>query len=133
MKSKFLNSSPISLDLGLLIFRIFLAGGLLTHGYPKLLKVLSGNTQFMNPLGIGQEISLYLSTFAEFFCATLVLLGLFNRVASAIIVLNMATVFFIVHSADEFGKKELPFLYFGLFLALFLIGPGRHSLDNKIN
>lgn len=132
MKSKLLSSSPVSFDLGLLIFRVFLAGGLLTHGYPKFEKVISGNTQFADPIGIGQTASLYLSTFAEFICAILVLLGLFNRLASAIIVINMATAFFIFHSADDFGTKELPFLYFGLFLALFLTGPGRHSLDSKV-
>ncbi|MHB1177880.1 MAG: DoxX family protein [Daejeonella sp.] len=132
MRSALLSSGSIASDLGLLLLRIVSGGGLLTHGYPKFQKILSGNMQFGDPIGLGQATSLYFSTFAEFVCSILIVLGLFTRLASIPVIINMAVVFFIVHAADDFGKKEMALLYLGMFLVLFFTGPGRFSLDRNI-
>lgn len=132
MRSTFLSSSPIASDLGLLLLRIVSGGGLLTHGYPKFQKILAGSTQFGDPIGLGQATSLYFSTFAEFVCSILIVMGLFTRLATIPLIINMAVAFFIVHAADDFGKKEMPLLYLGMFLVLFFTGPGRFSLDRNI-
>lgn len=133
MKSPFMSSGPLAQDLGLLTLRILSGSVLLTHGYPKLQKILQGNLQFGDPIGIGQVPSLYLATFAEFFCAILVIIGLYTRLSLIPLMINMATAFFIVHSADDFGIKELSLLFLGMFAVLFLTGPGRFSVDNQIN
>ena len=41
---------------------------MLTHGIPKLQKILAGNWEFGNPLGVGTELSLGLAVFAEVGC-----------------------------------------------------------------
>lgn len=128
-----MSSGPLAQDLGLLTLRILSGSVLLTHGYPKLQKILQGNLQFGDPIGIGQVPSLYLATFAEFFCAILVIIGLYTRLSLIPLMINMATAFFIVHSADDFGIKELSLLFLGMFAVLFLTGPGRFSVDNQIN
>ncbi len=133
MKSPFMSSGPLAQDLGLLTLRILSGSVLLTHGYPKLQKILQGNLQFGDPIGIGQVPSLYLATFAEFFCAILIIIGLYTRLSLIPLMINMATAFFIVHSADDFGIKELSLLFLGMFAVLFLTGPGRFSVDNQIN
>lgn len=133
MKSTFLSSGAIAHDLGLLFLRIVSGAVMLTHGYPKFQKVLEGNLAFGDPIGIGQVPSLYLATFAEFLCAILVIIGLYTRLSLIPLIINMATAFFIVHSADDFGIKELSLLFLGMFLVLFLTGPGRYSVDNKLN
>lgn len=133
MKSPFMSSGPLAQDLGLLTLRILSGSVLLTHGYPKLQKILQGNLQFGDPIGIGQVPSLYLATFAEFFCAILVIIGLYTRLSLIPLMINMATAFFIVHSADDFGIKELSLLFLGMFVVLFLTGPGKYSIDNKLD
>ncbi|WP_256012872.1 DoxX family protein [Desertivirga xinjiangensis] len=131
MKSKFLSGSAISYDLGLLIIRLFTGGLMLTHGFPKLQKLVAGNLQFGDPLGVGQEISLVLAVFAEFVCSILVILGLFTRVAVIPLIITMAVAFFIVHSADPLQVKELSLVYLAVFAGLFFTGSGKYSIDRK--
>lgn len=133
MKSPFMSSGPLSQDLGLLILRLLSGSVLLTHGYPKFQKILQGDLKFGNPLGLGEVPSLYLSTLAEFLCAILIIIGLYTRVALIPLMINMSVAFFIVHSADVFGIKELALLFLGMFIVLFLTGPGRYSVDNKLD
>ncbi len=132
MKSPFMSSGPLANDLGLLILRILSGAVLLTHGYPKLQKILAGDLNFGDPIGLGQVPSLYLTTFAEFFCAILVIIGLYTRLALIPLIINMAVAFFIVHAADDFGTKEKSVLFLGMFIVLFFTGAGRYSIDNKL-
>jgi len=132
IKSSFLSANAIASDFGLLILRLISGGALLTHGYPKFQKVINGDMQFGDPLGLGQATSLYLSAFAEFVCAILIVLGLLTRLASIPLIINMAVAFTIVHGADDFGTKELSLLYLGMFLTLFFTGPGKYSVDRGI-
>lgn len=133
MKSPFMSSAPIANDLGLLVLRILSGAVLLTHGYPKFQKIIEGNLKFGDPIGLGQIPSFYLATFAEFLCAILVMIGLYTRIALIPLIINMSVVFFIVHAADDFGTKEKAVLFLGMFIVLFLTGPGRYSIDNKNN
>lgn len=133
MKSPFLSSAPLANDLGLLFLRILSGAVMLTHGYPKFQKILEGNLKFGDPIGLGQVPSLYLSTFAEFLCAILVIVGLYTRLSLIPLIINMSVAFFIAHSADDFGTKEKSLLFLGMFIVLFLTGSGRFSIDNKIN
>src|SRR5699024_1917765 len=54
------------------------------HGFGKLMNVLGGNFQFLDPLGIGPEAPLILATLAEAICAFLVLIGFWTRGAALI-------------------------------------------------
>ncbi len=133
MKSPFLSSAPLAHDLGLLFLRIVSGAVMLTHGYPKFQKVLQGNLKFGDPIGLGEVPSLYLSTFAEFLCAILVIVGLYTRLSLIPLIINMSVAFFIAHSADDFGTKEKSLLFLGMFIVIFLTGPGRFSIDNRLN
>lgn len=132
MKKAFLSTRPFSIDLGLLILRLFAGGAMMTHGYPKFQKILNGNFQFGDPLGIGPEVSLILTVFAELFCSVLLVLGLTTRLALIPLIITMAVAFFIVHGADDFSTKELGFLYLGIYVSLFFTGPGKFSADRAI-
>ncbi|MGB4397939.1 MAG: DoxX family protein [Daejeonella sp.] len=131
-KSTFLSANSISLDLGLLILRLFSGVAMLTHGYPKFQKVLEGNMQFGDPLGLGTATSLHLAAFAEFICAILIILGFLTRFATIPLIITMAVAGIIVHAADDFGTKELSLVYLGIFLTLFFTGPGKYSIDRQI-
>jgi putative oxidoreductase len=132
MKSTFFSSRPLSSDFGLLLLRLISGGVILTHGLPKLQKILAGNFQFADPIGLGAEASLYFSAFAEVICALLVVLGLLSRIALIPLLINLSVAFFIFHAADNFAIKELPLLFLGMFLVLFFTGPGRFSIDSRL-
>ena len=83
MFKKMLSNKPLSNfnDLGLLLLRITFGGlMLLNHGLGKMDKLLAGgDIKFADPIGLGMEISLQLTIFAEVICAGLLVLGLFTR------------------------------------------------------
>ena len=116
-------------NIGLLIFRISFAGSLITHGYPKFLKLVEGNTAFPDPLGIGELPSLILTVFGEFIAPIFILVGWKTRIASIPPAIAMGVAVFIIHGNDAFSKQELAFLYFAAFVALALLGGGKFGVD----
>jgi putative oxidoreductase len=135
MKFLQLNFLPRSADLGLLILRVwFGAAMVLLHGWQKLANFSTMSSAFVDPFGIGMKPSLILAICGELICATLLVLGLFTRVAALGIAATMATAFWFAHGARLTGQGngELPFIYLGGFLVLFIAGAGRFSLDAKM-
>ena len=115
-------------DLALLLLRTGMGAMLITHGWPKLQKVMAGDWRFADPLGIGQAPSLLLAMGAEFFCSLLVILGVRARLAALPIIVTMLTAFFIVHASDPFGRKELAMMYAVGFSTIAIAGGGRYAL-----
>ena len=83
----------------------------------------------MNFMGLGEETSLMLVVFAEFLCALLLVVGLFTRLATIPLIFTMCVALFVVHIADPFSDKEASILYLVPYLVIFLLGPGKFSLD----
>lgn len=121
-----------STSFGLLIFRVALSAMMLTHGYPKFLKVINGNFQFGDPLGIGVEASLILAAFGECVCSILLILGLTTRYALIPLMITMIVALATVHIDDPFRGQEKAFLYLLSYLFLLITGPGKYSLDKKL-
>ncbi len=132
MLKDLLNNNLRNTDLGLLMLRIAGAGFMLTHGYGKFMKVLGGDFSFGDPLGLGPEVSLILTAFAEFICAIFVLVGFKGRLFSLFLMFTMLVAAFIAHGADPFQKKELALLYFFIYLGIFLMGTGKYSVDGMM-
>lgn len=134
MYKKFLStdiSSIANANLSILLLRVGAGLLILTHGWPKLLKVLNGDFAFADPIGIGAGLSLVLAAFAEGICGFLVSIGLGTRFASFVLSINMFVVVFFAHAADPFGTKEKGLLFLLLFLVITLTGGGKYSLDRK--
>ncbi len=125
--------SPSAFNTAMLVLR--LCGGILiaAHGYDKLVHFASYSEHFINFMGLSGKISLSLTIFAEVFCALLIILGLFTRVASVPIIIVMLVALFSAHNADFFGKGELATLFFLIFITLFLLGPGKVSIDGAMS
>lgn len=133
MKKKLLaTTSSTYASLGLLILRLGIGGLILTHGYPKLMRLLDGNLKFGDPLGIGSGLSFILMVFAEFVCSVFIILGLYTRLASIPLIIGMMTAVFIHHAADPFSAKEKALLYLVAFLCLLFTGSGKYSFDKKL-
>lgn len=117
--------------IGLLFLRIAFSGMMLTHGIPKLMKLVQGNMEFGDPIGIGTVPSFILTVIAEAICPLLIIIGYKTRFASVPVIITMAVAAFIVHEADPLATKEKALLYLFGFIAIALLGPGRHSVDRK--
>lgn len=119
--------------IALLLFRVIAAGLILTHGIPKLQRLLSGEEiKFADPYGFGPEVSFVLVIFAEVFCAILVSLGLLTRLAVIPLMITMTTAVIFAHANDPFGVKEKPLLFLLIFALLFAFGSGRYSIDRVL-
>ncbi len=120
-------------DYGLLILRVipaaFMAAG---HGWQKLANFSEYATRFPDPIGVGPQFGLTLATGAEFFCSLLLILGIGTRVVAIPILITMLVAGGIVHAADPWGHKELPFLFGTIFLTLILTGGGKFSLGPRL-
>lgn len=124
-------NNTTSHNLGLLLLRVGFGGMMLTHGIPKLLKMISGDLSFGDPLGIGETPSLILAILGEVLFPILVIVGFKTRLTSIPVIITMAVAAFIVHAADPLGTKEKAILYLVGFLAIALLGPGKYSVDRK--
>lgn len=132
--SIFSNKSKENLrDWGLLILRIC-AGGLMAinHGWGKLLKLFGDDPiKFADVFGMGAPASLTLAVLAEFVASLFIIFGLLTRLSTIPAMITMAVAAFMIHGADPFAKKELALIYLLMYLVIFLMGPGKISLDQK--
>ena len=120
-----------SIDFGLLLMRVGFSVGMMTHGYGKFLKVIQGNFEFGDPIGIGPTFSLILVAIGEFIAPILIILGWKTRLATIFQTLTMLVAFSIAHDGDPFSRKEKAFVYLIAFLTLYFTGPGKYSLGKE--
>ena len=127
---KLLAPFPYSFDWATLLLRIAFCGLMFyNHARMKLLLFSENPESFPDPLGIGGALSYYLVVFAEVVCAVLVLLGSFTRLALIPLLITMAVATLAVNWDNPMADKELPLMYLSVYAAVFLLGPGRFSLD----
>ena len=122
---KIFTSSPLSLDFGLLLLRVLLAAGLLTHGIAKIANFSALSTSFLDPLGIGVLPALLGAIFAEVVCSIL----LWTRLTVLPLIFTFIVVFFVVSGGAAFAQRELAYLYLAGWVVLFFTGAGRFSVD----
>jgi putative oxidoreductase len=134
-----LTSASINLDLGLLFIRLMVGVLMAFYGYEKLAHFSemaasdfwAKNVSF---LGMTGKIPLALTIFAELFCSILLILGLFTRQATFVLMFCMAYIFLvifplnIIESGDNGMHFNDAFVYFVIYLGLFFTGSGKYSL-----
>ncbi len=116
----------------MLVLRLSVGILMMLHGYGKLVGFGKMQHEFMNFMGLGSTISLALVVFAEFFCSLFLILGLFTRLAAIPLIIATLVMVFKAHKGDIAGEAEHAFLYLTTYVVLFLLGPGRISVDNMI-
>ncbi|RYZ99885.1 MAG: DoxX family protein [Proteobacteria bacterium] len=126
-----LNLSSRRVSAGLLLLRLIIGVAFLQHGYGKILTPFS----WMPPEAPVPGLAQGLAAFAEFFGGLAVLVGLLTPLASLGLVATMAVaVFFHVMKGDPFVQGyELAAVYLTITASLFLMGPGRYSIDALLN
>ena len=112
----------------LLFFRVSFSLCLMTHGYGKLMKLINGNFDFADPLGVGSIPSLIFTVLGEFIAPIFILLGYRTHLALIFSIITTGVIAFVVHADDPFKGKEKALLFCIGFFALYLTGSGKYSL-----
>lgn len=120
-------------DIALALLRFGFSASMLTHGIPKITKLSDSPIKFPDPLGVGDTTSLILTLIGEVVCPILILIGFKTKWAAIPAAITMLVAAVIVHGPDDFGTKEKAVLYLVAFVAIFLAGPGKYSLDAILN
>jgi len=117
--------------LALLILRIGFGGFMLTHGIPKIERLFESSVKFTDPFGIGDTATLILTIFGEVVAPIFIIIGYKTKLASIPSIITMAVAAFVIHAKDDLGTKEHALLFLIAFIAIFLAGPGKYSVDKK--
>ena len=127
-----LRWQPQHIDWACLLLRLGLGASLFAkHGYEKLTTFSAMRQHFPDPLHLGPTLSLCLALGADALCSVLVALGLFTRLASLAVAVNVAVAFGLVWGGSLRSLDgELTYAYLIGYLTVFLVGPGRYSLDH---
>ena len=124
-------------DLGKLVLRLTLGLFMLLHGIAKISGGVGGIEKMVQGAGMPGFFA-YGVYIGEVLAPILVILGLYARIGAAVIVVNMLFAILLAHRGDLFllgnsGGWALELQGFFLFtaLALVLMGPGRHSVNQR--
>ena len=129
------TTTAASGDMGKLVLRLAVGGMMLLHGIGKIRGGVGGISDMLAAKGLPGALA-YGAYVGEVVAPILIILGLFTRAASVIMVINMLTALALAHSADILKLSphggwaiELPMLYLLGALALVFLGSGRWSLS----
>ncbi|MFN0728277.1 DoxX family protein [Polaribacter gochangensis] len=124
------TTSEIGVSFSLLIVRIGISFSMIyLHGYPRLINFSTIHTEFADPLGIGTTLSLSLVVFAEFFCSTFLIVGLFTRWSCIPLIITMIVATWVVNGGKGFIFQEKSFIFLITYICLLISGGGYFSLD----
>ena len=145
-----LNAIPLNADLGKLVLRLALPFVMLRYhgwgkvtgwaneaaGTPNLFGIQGIKNEFNtfpDYIGITSQLSYIIVAWSETIGCVLVALGLFMRLQSFVLFAVMMVAWIFHHHLGFRAPHggETAFLFAMGFLALFLLGPGRYSLDRK--
>lgn len=121
-----------SFDFSMLILRLGFGILMIPHGYAKLMGFADKSDKFMTFMGLSGPASLSLTIFAELVCAGLVAIGLFTRLATIPLIIATVVIVFVAHEGDIFDSASSGFFYLLAYTVIFLLGPGKYSLDYSI-
>lgn len=120
--------------LALLIMRLTLGAIMLVHGYRNLFTHLHDHVHMVASLGIPAWLG-YVSSFAEFIGALLILAGFFTRPAAFALCVDLAVAIWKVHWHNGLTGDhgfEFPLALATLAFALIFFGAGPIAIDHVL-
>lgn len=128
------KDSSVLNDIMMLLVRIFIGIAMIfLHGLPKLENLLSGEPiKFYSFLSLSAETTLIIATIIEIVGALFIIIGLFTRASSLILMLMMIIAAFGYHYSDPFSLRENSLLYLSIFTLIFAFGSRKYSIDNML-
>ena len=124
-------------DIAKLIIRLSLGIMMLFHGVDKIINGIGGVKHLTTNAGLPEFLA-YGVYVGEVVVPIFIILGLYARVASVVLSLNMMMAIFLAYGGSlfELGKHgapviELPLFYLVLSVSVLLLGSGRYSVNAK--
>ena len=108
--------------------RVFFGIMFFLHGLDKMMNFSQLSLNYPSVFGLGSYTTLMVAVFCEFCCSLFLIAGLLTRIITIPMIISMAVAFFDVHDA-MMPEGELSLIYLVAFFILFLVGPGRFSID----
>ena len=116
----------------ILILRVVFGVLFLLHGVDKMANFQTLSENYPSVMGLGSYMTLMITIFCEFCCSLFLISGLLVRLMVLPMIMAMAVAFFDVHDA-MMPEGELSLIYLIVFIILYLVGPGRFSVDYLID
>jgi putative oxidoreductase len=124
-------------DVGKLLVRLLTGIMMLFHGVDKIIHGISGVKKLTTSAGLPEFIA-YGVYVGEVVVPIFIILGLYARVASVFLAINMLMAIFLAYGGELFslGKHgapliELPLFYLMLSVIIFLLGSGKYAVNQK--
>ena len=119
----------------LLIVRLLFSGlMIINHGLQYFMQLWPFNDISVSTktiFGLSTLFTAILFFIGEFLAPLFVLLGYYTKLSSLVCMLTMTIAIILTHSNNPFTEGELALLYLVGFLIIFLMGPGKYSINNK--
>ena len=124
-------------DIAKLILRLTVGVMMLFHGLDKIINGIAGIKHLTVSAGLPEFLA-YGVYVGEVIVPILILLGVYARVASLVLALNMCFAIFLAYGGSLFklGEHgapsfELPLLYLIMSLLIFVFGSGKYAINSK--
>ncbi len=105
----------------------------MSHGIAKWIMFKDIAETFPDPIGMGSEVSFWLVLFAEILCSFGFMLGALFRLCLIPMIFTMCIAVFVIHAGDPLVKVEPAIMYLTIFILMYIIGPGKFSIDNILS
>jgi putative oxidoreductase len=120
-----------SFDFGILPIRIVTGITFIVHGIPKFYDV-SGGYKFFQSVNLPAELFIPIAL-VEVIGGLAILFGVLTRIASALLIIEMIGAILMVKLSKGFvGGYEFELLLISIGITLFMMGPGKISIENYI-
>ena len=123
-------------DVAKLILRVSLGVLILFHGVHKLIHGIDGVKAMVISAGLPSFVS-YGVFMGELITPIFIILGLYARVASLVLGVNMLMAIFLAYgfsfSLSKYGglAMESPLLFLIMAILVFMLGSGRYAVNSK--
>lgn len=125
------NCSKKYMNWGLLTLRFAVGAVFIYHGWMKL-NGMEGTVGMMTSIGLPVPMFwAWLVALVEFVGGIAIVLGLFNRIVTAVLAIDMMVALFAVHTKMPYKAAELPVLLLGTVVALHTTGAGKYALMGR--
>ena len=118
----------------MLLFRVFVSIELMVvHGLKKSGVGVAVAEVIPNPLHLPDVFNNEFAIAANLIAPVFIILGLLTRLTILPVLAVTLTGYFVLHWNDALLIKDVPFIYSMVFMLVWVLGPGKYSLDYLIN
>ncbi len=126
------KTDSINSDFAILLLRVGVGVIFILAGWGKLTGI-EGTQQFFGNIGIPLPVVMaWVVAFVEFVGGIMVLFGAYAKIPYLLLAITMAVALFTTKLGGEFSAARLDIMLLLTSLALFFLGSGAYSVDNKV-